>query len=69
MGVFHYFDMSHKSHDAYEDQPYYSHWASALFSLIVFIGELVTIFRQKSTCICKIKREANEVSVTFSTSF
>lgn len=34
----HYFDMDHKAHDPYEDQPYYSHWASALFSLIVFVG-------------------------------
>jgi len=38
VGVIHYFDMNHKSHDAYEDQPLYSHWASALLSLIVFIG-------------------------------
>ena len=27
-----------KAHDPYEDQPYYSHWASALLSLIVFLG-------------------------------
>lgn len=38
VGVVHYFDMDHKSHDAYEDQPYYSHWASALLSLIIFLG-------------------------------
>jgi len=38
VGVIHYFDMNHKAHDAYEDQPLYSHWASALLSLIVFIG-------------------------------
>lgn len=34
----HYFDMEHKAHDPYQDQPYYSHWASAFFSLIVFVG-------------------------------
>ena len=30
--------MNHKSHDPYEDQSYYSHWASALLSLVVFLG-------------------------------
>lgn len=38
VGVVHYFDMDHKSHGPYEDDPYYSHWASALLSLIIFVG-------------------------------
>jgi len=44
VGVIHYFDMNHKAHDAYEDQPLYSHWASALLSLIVFIGTTQVAF-------------------------
>ena len=43
-GVYHYFDFSHKSHDAYEDDPYYSHWASALLSLGVCIGTVQLAF-------------------------
>lgn len=41
----HYFDMDHKAHDPYEDQDYYSHWASALLSLIVFIGTTQLAFQ------------------------
>ena len=48
VGVVHYFDMNHKSHGPYEDQPYYSHWASALLSLIIFIG--TTQGTQASSC-------------------
>lgn len=44
-GVLHYFDMDHKAHDPYEDQDYYSHWASALLSLIVFIGTTQLAFQ------------------------
>lgn len=43
-GVYHYFDFSHKSHDPYEDDPYYSHWASALLSLGVCIGTVQLAF-------------------------
>lgn len=37
-GVIHYFDTDHKAHDPYEDESFYSHYASALLSLIVFLG-------------------------------
>ena len=43
-GVIHYFNMEHKSHGPYEDQPYYSHWASALLSLIIFLGTTQVAF-------------------------
>lgn len=38
VGVVHYFDFNHKSHGPYDDDPYYSHWASALLSVIIFVG-------------------------------
>ena len=60
--------MNHKAHDPYDDQPYYSHWASALFSVIVFVGELATIVHQSQLVFVSL-REANAVSVTFLTSF
>ncbi|KAL7492705.1 hypothetical protein ACHAWT_001775 [Skeletonema menzelii] len=44
VGVIHYFDMNHKSHGPYDDLPYYSHWASALLSLIIFIGTTQVAF-------------------------
>ena len=44
VGIYHYFDFSHKSHDPYEDDPYYSHWASALLSLGVCIGTVQLAF-------------------------
>ena len=43
-GVIHYFDFNHKSHDAYEDEEYYSHWASAFLSVIVFLGTTMLAF-------------------------
>lgn len=51
VGVAHYFDMNHKSHDAYEDQPYYSHWASALLSLIIFLGTTYGKWRLNTMCV------------------
>eukprot|EP00581_Thalassiosira_minuscula_P018268 CAMPEP_0183720026 /NCGR_PEP_ID=MMETSP0737-20130205/12760_1 /TAXON_ID=385413 /ORGANISM="Thalassiosira miniscula, Strain CCMP1093" /LENGTH=777 /DNA_ID=CAMNT_0025949833 /DNA_START=40 /DNA_END=2373 /DNA_ORIENTATION=- len=43
-GVIHYFDSDHKAHDPYENQSYYSHYASALLSLIVFLGTTYVAF-------------------------
>lgn len=43
-GIYHYFDFSHKSHDPYQDDPYYSHWASALLSLMICIGTVQLAF-------------------------
>ena len=45
VGVIHYFDFNHKSHDAYEDEEYYSHWASALLSVLVFLGTTALAFQ------------------------
>ena len=45
MGVIHYFDFTHKSHDPYEDEDYYSHWASAFLSVIVFLGTTALAFQ------------------------
>ena len=44
VGVVHYFDFAHKSHDPYGDDPYYSHWASALLSLVLFLGTMQLAF-------------------------
>ena len=44
VGIYHYFDFSHDSHDPYQDDPYYSHWASAILSLMICIGTVQLAF-------------------------
>lgn len=44
VGIYYYFVESHKSHDEFEDDPDYSYQASALLSLLIFMGTVYLAF-------------------------
>lgn len=44
VGVYYYFESAHHSHEPYNDDPYYSHMATALLSLFVCIGTVQLAF-------------------------
>lgn len=47
VGIYYYFESAHKSHDAHEDEAYYSHFATALLSMCLCLGTtyLAILFR------------------------
>lgn len=49
VGVRYYFDPDHPSHDGHEDDPGYSHTASALMSLILCLGTVQVAFLLRKT--------------------